>query len=683
MGEMILKMSLITALMCLINCVLCRITKNRSLNRGENMLIGVVFGLAAVMSTHFGIDYQNMVLNVRDIAPLSAGLFFGPTAGITAGIIGGGERFIVGNFFDVGAYTTVACSVSTFLAGVISAAFRKYLFKGRKPSVFYAFFIGSVTEVFHMFAVLLTHRDDINTAFKVVDTCAVPMIIFTGIGMCLSAFLLSVITGNRRKWGSINRKDVSITVKFQTWMFLFIVVLTVSTFFFFFSIQTRQAQQNARSELKTSAGETVTDINMLGGIGSGQTDKLGSRHIGETGKIYIADKNGVIVSSERRGENLADYGCMQAPGEFFDSKITGVKSYCISAEGTDFIAVLALPYKEVYLSRDISAYETAFADILLFTLVFVLMYILVQKIIVVNLDKINASLRKITGGNLNEVVEASNSAEFISLSRDINATVATLKRYIEEAETRIDEELEFARAIQKSAVPQNFSFPGRDEFEVSAVMDAAREVGGDFYDLFFVDKDKIALVMADVSGKGIPAAMFMMRSKATVKGLAEAGLEPAEILIRANGMLCEGNDAEMFVTLWLGILDLKTGKMLCANAGHEYPALRRANGEYELFKDKHGLVLGGMEGLRYKQYEIDLEPGDRIFLYTDGVPEANNDAKELFGTDRMLEALNSDAEAGVGRTIENVMTAIVGFCRDADQFDDITMMCFNYLKRAE
>ena len=214
-------------------------------------------------------------------------------------------------------------------------------------------------------------------------------------------------------------------------------------------------------------------------------------------------------------------------------------------------------------------------------------------------------------------------------------------------------------------------------------MDTAKEVGGDFYDLFFVDKNKLALVMADVSGKGIPAAMYMMRSKATIKGFAEAGLEPADILRRANNMLCEGNDAEMFVTLWLGILDLETGKMLCANAGHEYPVLRRAGGKYELFKDKHGLVLGGMEGLRYRQYEIDFQPGDRLFLYTDGVPEANDSEHNLFGTDRMLEALNSDPEAGVRQTIENTMTAIVAFCGYADQFDDITMMCFDFLSPSE
>ena len=683
MGEMIFKMSLITGLMCLLNIVLCRLTNNRRLKHRENLLIGVVFGLAAVMSTHFGIDYESMVLNVRDIAPLSAGLFFGPTAGIVAGIIGGVERYIVGTFFDVGAYTAVACSVSTFLAGIISAGFHKYLFKGKKPSSFYAFFIGSVTEVFHMFAVFLTHREDVNTAFNVVDTCAIPMIIFTGIGMCVSAFLLSVITGSRRSLASYDRSEVSITIKFQAWLFLFIVLLTVSTFFFFFRIQTRQAEQSARSELQTSISDTVSTMDIFAGSGEERIARLGDKHIGEDGRTYIADSDGVIISAENKGKKLSDFGVNADSTDFFDSDITGEKSFCLAAKHMDYCIVAAMPYKEVYLSRNISAYETAFADILLFTMVFVQVYILVQKIIVDNLDKINTSLEKITHGNLNEVVEVKDSAEFISLSRDINATVKVLKRYIAEAENRINEELEFARSIQTSSLPQNFEFPNRDEFVIHAFMDTAKEVGGDFYDFFFVDQHKIALVIADVSGKGIPAAMYMMRSKATIKGFAESGLEPAEIFRRSNDMLCEGNDAEMFVTAWIGIIDLETGKMQCANAGHEYPAIRHKDGQYELFKDKHGLVLGGMEGLKYKQYELQLQPGDRIFVYTDGVAEANNVEHELFGTDRMLDALNSEPGAGVEQTQKVMMNAIDGFCGDADQFDDITMLCFEFIKPAD
>ncbi|MBR1751584.1 MAG: SpoIIE family protein phosphatase [Ruminococcus sp.] len=816
MSEMIIKMSLITCLMCLLNVLIRQLTKGRELSALAKLLIGAVFGGAAVISTHFGVNYEAMVLNVRDIAPLSAGLFFGPLAGITAGIIGGIERYIAGIFFGVGSYTAVACSVSTCIAGLISAGFNKYIFKGKKPSPFYALFIGCVTEVFHMFAVFVTHRGDIINAFHVVDTCAIPMIIFTGIGMCVSSVLLSALSGEYRDFHKPDGSEVPITMKFQMWLFSFIAVMAVSTFMFSYSIQTRQTLQSVQNEMKITADELektlvsmdentknaialtkqqalnighalAREIESTGGIAvltdqrleelrklygiyelnaissegfitsstnpdfvgfdmrSGEQSAafmalidgtqnellqdympitadssisvmytgvavsdgaiqvgfddnnikafsdladLGStlddRHVGENGFILVADLDGLILTGGHKDESLDDYDCIREDGVFFSSRLGEEEYYCLSKLTDSYRVIVAMPHSEVYRSRDISAYETAFADILLFTLVFVLIYILVQRIIVNNLDRINESLGRITGGDLNEVVSVSSSVEFASLSKDINATVETLKRYITEAENRIDQELEFARTIQTSTLPQNFDFPNRNEFELFASMDTAKEVGGDFYDFFFVDKNKLALVIADVSGKGIPAALYMMRSKATIKSLAESGKSPAEIFTKANALLCDGNDAEMFVTAWIGIIDLETGIMKCANAGHEYPAIRRASSDgYELFKDKHGFVLGGMEGVRYKEYELTFDEGDRLFVYTDGVPEANNINGEQLGTERMLGSLNSENDMTVSETLQAVKNCIDTFCIDADQFDDITMLGFEFIKKTD
>ena len=209
-------------------------------------------------------------------------------------------------------------------------------------------------------------------------------------------------------------------------------------------------------------------------------------------------------------------------------------------------------------------------------------------------------------------------------------------------------------------------------------MDPAKEVGGDFYDFFFVDRNTIALVIADVSGKGIPAALFMMRAKTAIRGLAESGRSPAEILARANETLCEGNEAEMFVTVWLGLVDLATGRMTCANAGHEYPILMRAGGGFELFRDKHGIVLAAMDAVRYREYEIDLAPGDRLFVYTDGIPEAINADEEQYGTDRLLRALDRVKDAPVAEVLPAVRRDIAEFVGGADQFDDITMLGFVY-----
>ncbi len=239
-------------------------------------------------------------------------------------------------------------------------------------------------------------------------------------------------------------------------------------------------------------------------------------------------------------------------------------------------------------------------------------------------------------------------------------------------------ELNMATEIQASMLPSIFpAFPNRKEFDLFASMDPAKEVGGDFYDFFMIDDDHLGVVIADVSGKGVPAALFMMISKTVVQNYAKLGISAAEVLTKANEALCAQNKMEMFVTTWVGILELSTGKMTCSSAGHEYPAICH-DGKFELYLDKHGLVLGGMDGARYRNYELQLEKGDKIFVYTDGVPEATNAAKEMFGTDRMIEALNTNAEAEPKEVLRIVRESVDAFVGSAEQFDDLTMVCLKY-----
>ena len=211
------------------------------------------------------------------------------------------------------------------------------------------------------------------------------------------------------------------------------------------------------------------------------------------------------------------------------------------------------------------------------------------------------------------------------------------------------------------------------------MMDPAKEVGGDFYDFFMLDKDHLVLVMADVSGKGIPAALFMMASKILIKNTSSGVFRsPAEILKIVNEQICQGNAAEMFVTVWLGILEISSGKLVCANAGHEYPVIFRKDRGFELLKDKHGLVIGAVDIAKYSDYEIFLEPGDGLFVYTDGVPEATNASGELFGTDRMVETLNRKPYENVREVLSDMKEQIRLFVGEAPQFDDITMMNLVY-----
>ena len=244
---------------------------------------------------------------------------------------------------------------------------------------------------------------------------------------------------------------------------------------------------------------------------------------------------------------------------------------------------------------------------------------------------------------------------------------------------RIYTELNLATKIQASMLPSIFPpFPDRTEFDIYASMDPAKEVGGDFYDFFLVDDDHLCLVMADVSGKGVPAALFMMASKIILANYAKMGKTPSEILTAANATICSSNREDMFVTVWLGILEIPTGRLTAANAGHEYPVLMQPDGKFELYKDKHGFVIGGMAGLKYKEYTIDMKPGSKLFLYTDGVPEATDAEKELFGNERMVAALNEKSDASPQEILKTVRNSVDAFVKDAEQFDDLTMLCLEY-----
>ena len=244
---------------------------------------------------------------------------------------------------------------------------------------------------------------------------------------------------------------------------------------------------------------------------------------------------------------------------------------------------------------------------------------------------------------------------------------------------RIVKELSTARQIQKSVLPHIFPpFPDRAEIDLFATMDPAKDVGGDFYDFYFIDEDHLCLVIADVSGKGIPAALFMMLSKRILEDLARQEPTPSTILEKTNDLLCDNNQAEMFVTVWLGILEISTGKLTAANAGHEFPAICEKGGSFELYKDTHGFVVGGMEGVHYKGYDLQLNPGDKLFVYTDGVPEATDGSGEMFGTDRMITALRSCTDNTPEEILQGVKSAVDSFVGDAEQFDDLTMMCLEY-----
>ena len=274
-----------------------------------------------------------------------------------------------------------------------------------------------------------------------------------------------------------------------------------------------------------------------------------------------------------------------------------------------------------------------------------------------------------TGDEIEELYHAIHFMQESIINYMANLTAVTAEK------ERIGAELDIATRIQASMLPSIYpAFPDRKEFDIYATMDPAKEVGGDFYDYYMIDDDHLGIVMADVSGKGVPAALFMMMSKIIISNYAHMHLSPSEVLRRTNDSICENNAEDMFVTVWFGILEISTGHIVAGNAGHEYPMIRKKNGLFEILEDKHDFVIGAMEGMPYSEYEFDLEKGGTLFLYTDGCPEATNNDDELFDTDRMLEALNKNPDADTRELLHNMTDAVDRFVKDAAQFDDLTML---------
>ena len=265
---------------------------------------------------------------------------------------------------------------------------------------------------------------------------------------------------------------------------------------------------------------------------------------------------------------------------------------------------------------------------------------------------------------------------------DMEDDITKAMRQIKESsarEERLATEMDLAKSIQRAALPTNFpAFPEQERFDIYAHMEPAKEVGGDFYDFFMIDDDHLGMLIADVAGKGVPAALFMMVCKVLLKNRAMQGGKPSEIIANVNNIVCEENKTDMFVTAWLGILTVSTGEVIAANAGHEYPYITDENGEYLVFSDPHGVVIGALPDMRYEDYYFTLNKGGKIFVYTDGVAEAQNEKEELFGLARIAEALNRHRDADPRQLVDSMKEEVDAYAGLMEQFDDITMLCVHY-----
>ena len=408
--------------------------------------------------------------------------------------------------------------------------------------------------------------------------------------------------------------------------------------------------------------------------------------IGREGYYLLIDKNNEIIYSpenKHNGEkpdidvNLKE---LAENGRIAKDTIYGVSSYIGALKDGDDLIVAVYPVSEAWEEWIASLIVLIAVYAIVFVVLFMLINRLTGKHVVKGVVSLDNSLAKITGGDLEEKADFRDSIEFDELSDGINYMVDRLKELIKEAEKRINDELAMAAEIQTSFLPREFPpFPDRDEFELYACMIPAKEVGGDFYDFFLIDDDHLALVIADVSGKGIPAAMFMVMAKDKLRhSVSKYGTDVAEAVTKVNAELCRENDAGLFVTVWVGVLTISTGHMDYVDAGHDYPAIYRAGGEFVIEKDVHCAMVGAMSFTELKAGAFDLKAGDIIYLYTDGITEAINASEEMFREERMIEALNKDTTASVEDIDAAVRSLVADFVKDAPQFDDMTTLVFRY-----
>ncbi len=405
--------------------------------------------------------------------------------------------------------------------------------------------------------------------------------------------------------------------------------------------------------------------------------------IGSGGGIIIARGNDILCDGmlNIKETKLSDIGLLSDKElqTYINITIDDKTYFGLGYKYREYWIIGLLPLSEVYAHRNQMLWLMSIGYVILFSVVFWAIAALVERKVIKGIERICASLDKITTGDLLTRVDVHSSPEFIQLSSGINSTVTALREAIDEAGRRYENELKLAAAIQASALPRMDSLrPRPNEIELYATMTAAREVGGDFYDFFWIDDKHFAFLIADVSEKGIPAALCMMSAKTWIKSLAKSHLEPAAVFTEANRMLCFDNDTGMFVTVFFGILELDTGKLTCINAGHNPPLLRRAGEEYEFLRIEPDFILGTLPDVEYRQTELTLRAGDRLFLYTDGVTEAINSDEEEFGNKRLLTALKQFSSDVPGKLAGHIYGRLKEFSGRCPQYDDMTMLILDY-----
>ena len=630
----------------------------------KKIIAGVLFGIAAIIGNEFGITTGGATLNTRDAAPICAGLIFGAPSGIIAGFIGGIERWF-SVYWGGGEYARLACSLSTVLAGLFAAFLRKAVFDDKRPSFVFGIVTGVVTETMHLTILFISHISDPTDIFTIVKLCTAPMIICNSAAVGISLLTINILSNSMQ---SLKEAAAGFKQRLQFGLLITVILCFLGSEFFVYSIETACCKSETEKSLSASIDKLFDAIQEKGGVDNdifltSQTDKI----------FIIADKKGNVVtaSEEYAGQNLGDYDfeLKNSGGELFESDFDGA-DFLVCAKNYNNLTIIAMTEKSIaFNSRDNAIIIVFFAEVLVLAGIFLMVYTGMQSAIKKEITAARGVLGKMIQGSINS---DSDGDEFTTITKAVH-------KFVEGAATKIEKDLALARDVQQAALTSSFpAFPNEKAFDIYAVMKSAKDVGGDFYDLFMPDDKHIIITVADISGKGIPAAMFMLTAKSLLRDCCSRHTDPGEAFCEANNALCKNNTADMFVTAWMALIDKTDGSIRFCNAGHNPPVIIHKNGEAQYLRTKPNLVLACIEDMPYITQTQNLSQGDRLLLYTDGVTEAEDAAHNQYGEDRLIECVTKNSALDCKSLVEAVEADIFTHTNGNEQSDDITILIFDY-----
>ena len=706
----------------------------------QQIVIGVLFTGAAILSMGFGVEVRvpgidNPVLVTTSTAvPVIAGLMFGLPAGTITSVLAGCIRFAFG-LGGVSAPTIL----SLFIGGPIAGLIKHFWFKGGTPKWYFAALVGIFIETINILLIFIFNLNHISDAFNMLSRFDFACIMCNGFACGITALFIGLIEGERIFYG---RKEHRIAYRTQTTLFFLSVVALGITSIVTYIVCYEKAKETFYETLSLNMDDMDKDIiglnlaheeNYVFGLPLRHFVSEGGFSLviaaNENCRPYPYDQSYPLPANPPEVNQICGIGIKQLPDEeeekevvfnynddfkfddgtfiyahpasefseegrvdhVFTESCKGTTYLCsyteyqfVNGENIDelgaYYIVVMIPKAEMRTEASLAFRVTLQVETLVFIALFGLINYFVKNKIVRPIEKMDNSLERIIDGNLNEQLEISGFKEFEQLSNNINLTVGALKNYGEEIQHRMEDELEFARAIQRNSVPN--VFPSEPEYNIYASMEPAREIGGDFYDCFKMNNGRIMFLIADVSGKGIPAALFMMKARTLIKSLSLTDCPIDDLVNQTNKYLCADNDSGIFVTAWIGILDPKTGELHYINAGHTDPLLKR-DGKFSIFKNKHNIVLAAIKDYSYHYETLYMQPGDELFLYTDGVNEAVDKDKKAYGLNRLVDTCNNSKYFTSKQLITDVTDDVAKFVNGEEQFDDITALCFRYLGKRE